>query len=266
LNKRSTPRKTGGEIAVGTMGKFMGSVRGLLTFAVHRGFIASSPYAAELFKMKGKKGPKNKYRDFAPEELSKLFGSAIYNSTEDFKLTSNWWMPLLGLYTGARQGELVMLTPQDLKTEDGVRYFNVTSTDEREVKNGWSERKIPVHDKLIELGLLEFVHKMRRSRTLFPDVTASDNPQAAYSRRFARLLDRLDMADPKLVYHSFRHTFISKMREANVSKEHRMAITGHADEDAHDGYGQRAPLKVLGPEMQKLDYGIDWSELIKPTQ
>jgi integrase len=265
LHKRITPRK--GRLSASSMAKYMGNVSALLNFAVARDYIAASPYRSELFKIKKKKGPKDGYRDFTSDEIRKLFGSADYNKAEDFRQTSNWWLPLLGLYTGARRAELVALTPQDIRTEDGVKYINIRSTDERDIKNGWSERKVPIHNKLVELGFLDLVHQKRRSKFLFPDLMETcERPAPAYSNRFARLLDRLAMADPKLVFHSFRHTFITHMRVARVSKDDRIAITGHADEDVHDHYGQRPPVKVLGPEMQKLDYGIDWASLLKPAQ
>lgn len=274
--KTSTPNKAqaGTTYSVESIRKHFSAIKMLMEYALQRHYIDRSPYQAGLFNEKARPGDKENYRSFTSEELKKLFGSAQFNDRRHFKQTSHWWMPVLGLFTGARQGELVLLTVDDVQHENGTDYLMVTSTDEHDIKNKWSKRKIPLHPTLVELGFLDFVaqHRKRKGKHLFPDLKKNPrgegirNPQATYSRRFARLLDKLDMKDPLLVYHSFRHTFITYMRQATprVSTDDIMAMTGHIGDDVHSKYGERPPVWILAPEMAKLDYGLDWKELLKP--
>ena len=55
------------------------------------------------------------------------------------------WLPLLGLWTGARLEELGGLRVEDVKESDGVPYLFIRATDERRLKNVGSERKVPLH-------------------------------------------------------------------------------------------------------------------------
>lgn len=274
--KTSTPNKAkeGTTYSVESIRKHFSAINMLMLYAQQRHYIDRSPYQAGLFTEKARPGDKENYRSFETEELKKLFGSAQFNDHQHFKKTSHWWVPLLGLFTGARQGELVLLTVDDVLHENGTDYLLVTSTDEHDIKNKWSKRKIPIHPTLIELGFLDFVaqHRKKKAKHLFPDLKKNkkgeviNNPQATYSRRFARLLDTLELKDPLLVYHSFRHTFITYMRQATprVSTPDIMAMTGHIADDVHSKYGERPPVWILAPEMAKLNYGLDWKALLKP--
>lgn len=121
----------------------------------------------------GKVGGKaNSYKPFTPEDLVALFGSSQYQNRE-FKKDSHYWLPLLGLFTGIRLGELVQLRLQDIFEEDGVLIFNVTEDDNDglTVKTDAAKRRIPVHSFLLQLGLQEYISflKNRRAERLLPD-------------------------------------------------------------------------------------------------
>jgi len=72
-------------------------------------------------------------------------------------------VPLIGLYSGMRLGEIIQLYVVDVKLEDAIYYFNVTPSpsdetgpDVKSVKNLSSIRIVPVHSELIKLGLFVF--------------------------------------------------------------------------------------------------------------
>lgn len=68
-----------------------------------------------------------------------------------------YWLPLLGLHTGARINELCQLKLTDIKqTPAGVWYIDINDgADDQSVKNSNSVRNVPLHPLLIQLGLLE---------------------------------------------------------------------------------------------------------------
>ncbi len=74
------------------------------------------------------------------------------------------WLPLVGLLTGARLGELVYLQPCDVRAENGVYIADLTGqlgqpgrTTRRQLKTVNSRRYVVLHAELIRLGFLEWV-------------------------------------------------------------------------------------------------------------
>jgi integrase len=55
------------------------------------------------------------------------------------------WLPLLGLWTGARLEELGGLRVEDVKQEGSIPYIFIRATDGRRLKNKGSERRVPSH-------------------------------------------------------------------------------------------------------------------------
>jgi integrase len=160
-----------------------------------------------------------------------------------------YWLPLIGLHTGMRINEIAQLVLADVGWHDGIACFHVTDDDADEaqgrrakrVKTDAGRRMVPVHDALVSLGLLDYVHTVRQDghKVLFPELSdGRDGPGQPASKYFARYCDRVRLRDPGLVFHSFRHGAVGRMRSAGIAKELRMVVVGHsAAEDTHDGYG-----------------------------
>ncbi|UOA08127.1 hypothetical protein KKZ03_18190 [Methylobacter sp. S3L5C] len=80
-----------------------------------------------------------------------------------------FWLPMLGLFTGGRVNEICQLNPQTDILKDsvsGLWYLNLTEDDSGEgliksSKNKHSLRKVPIHSKLIECGLLDYVNRVK---------------------------------------------------------------------------------------------------------
>jgi len=123
-----------------------------------------------------------KQRAFSKVELKRLFEGAEYAAfAADPKLAAQYWLPLIGLYTGARVNEICQLNPQcDVREDEGIWFFDFNEdsiSDERvtkSVKTEGSRRKTPVHSKLIDLGFLEYVNRVKKqgSHILFPPLHA----------------------------------------------------------------------------------------------
>lgn len=109
-------------------------------------------------------------RPWKPEELAKLFGQPLFTS---YELPKEWragkaaayWVPLIGLYTGARISELAQLRPGDVSTSGPVPHISITDAGEgQQVKTSASVRTIPIHPELVRLGLLEYAEAMQEAR------------------------------------------------------------------------------------------------------
>ena len=200
---------------------------------------------------KKKKGPK-KRRPFTDEELRIVFAPATLGvSTQPSPYM--FWVPIIGVHTGMRINEIAQLDLADLVVRDGIPCFNVTDqpdpeeeaelleAEEKSVKTEAAKRLVPVHERLIDLGLLEYAKALRLAgyTRLFPDLIGGrDGPGQPASKQFGRYCDRIKLKDSKLVFHSFRHGAVGRMRSQRVPKELRKVVIGHSLlEETHDDYG-----------------------------
>ena len=112
------------------------------------------------------------YEPFSPEDLSALFNSEEYGANS-FKKASQFWLPLLGLYTGARIDEPASMLLKDIVKEGDIWAFYMSGDDANGGgKNAYAPRWLPIHPQLITLGFLEYVQVLKdegHSR-LFPDI------------------------------------------------------------------------------------------------
>ena len=85
------------------------------------------------------------------------------------------------------------------------------------------------------LGFARYLEVMRKRDPrgkLFPDIRPGRHSiSAAWSKWFGRYVDGIGLTDSRLVFHSFRHTFITAARRV-MDEETRNKITGHTSENA----------------------------------
>lgn len=111
-------------------------------------------------------------RALRTEELKRLFGGPEMASfAADQQKQHMFWLPHLGLYTGARVNELCQLNPKVDVLQDeqsGIWYLNITEKSEaadnvkKRVKTKSSRRKVPLHSALIAMGFLDYVASLKK--------------------------------------------------------------------------------------------------------
>lgn len=210
---------------------------------------------------------------FEPEHLNQIF-STVIACTGKSRLSSSgkrtdspaeYWLPLLGLYTGARISELCQLHLSDFGcTPGGTWYidFNERTPDKRlktphgkaRGKASPSLRIVPVHPILLELGLPEWISALRDAgyQRFFPELIYSHDK--GYSKDmvkwFSGLLKDLGYArDSSLTFHSFRHTFVNAL-PASTPERLGNQLTGH---DRGSSVRSKTYAKDVAPE-QALDH------------
>ena len=86
-----------------------------------------------------------------------------------------YWLPRLGMYTGARLEELCQLHTGDIKQLDGIYYLDINdSRADQQLKNLQSPRIIPLHNSLIDAGFVEYIaglNKYAADGLVFPELT-----------------------------------------------------------------------------------------------
>lgn len=168
---------------------------------------------------------------FTVDELTRLFGAAEHAQGR-YKTTYSYWLPLMGLLTGARLNELCQLHLSDFEVVGGIHCINIRDAEDgQRVKNKSARRLVPIHDKLIEVGLVRYVERLRAlgHERLFPALELTkDGYGKLPSRWFGRFKERCGIVEKHTkVFHSFRHTFISSLLNSDVPETAIAPIVGH---------------------------------------
>lgn len=160
------------------------------------------------------------YEYLEASDLNKIFSNLTLNA--DVEKPWQFWLVVLGLYTGARIGELASLKPEYFSEKNGIKVMHLAGT-----KTLASERDLPIHKDLIELGLIEFVTTRRDKKTLF-DLRMSDQNGAGAqcSRWFSEYKQKLGLKEMQK-FHSFRHTLVDHLIQVGAGFEPRCQYIGH---------------------------------------
>jgi integrase len=184
---------------------------------------------------------------FTPKELALIFNSAKYVDGKHNR-TYEHWLPLLGLYLGARLGELSQLRISDIYTEDRTWLIDFNDDDDKTLKTINSHRQVPVHKTLIRLGFIKYVqylqdlYKRRQLKTdlLFPDIVKGrDGYGHNTSKAFDRYLTALEIKAEGKSFHSLRHTFADERKQREENPAMTAELMGHEiDNETLGRYGK----------------------------
>lgn len=246
----------------------MKNLSAIFNFAVREQLLDTNP-ANHIPQLKVKRNKKGRV-PFNHDELKKLFSTPIYTGCKDDEHSYNvpgenkprrhrFWVPLIALYTGMRLNEICQLFTDDIECINGIHVIHVRVDEDetKTLKTDHSERIIPIHKNLIEIGFLEYVNKIKaQNKTqLFPDLSASarDSLSDNFSKWFNRFLTASNLKRAGLCFHSFRHTFRDECRAHNINKEIAATLGGWKhSEDVMDDYGMGYDLKVLQDAINKI--------------
>ena len=143
------------------------------------------------------------------------------------------WLVLMGMFTGARLNEICQLYLDDIILEADVPYLTITGArDDQSLKNPSSERQLPIHSHLIEMGFEDFVALRIRQGAdrLFPEFKHSEANH--YSHKASKWFNRTFKSKllggfQDKVFHSFRHSFATLLQRNDVPPEIISQLLGH---------------------------------------
>lgn len=252
-----------------TAEKYLNMARAFMNWCETEGFIEKVPGKKISVEYKVKEKPR---LPFTQDELKTLFSSPIWRGcysharrsrpgTMIFK-NAYYWIPLIAVYTGMRCGEIVQLRHMDIHTSEGIAYFDVNDDHQKKLKTKYSRRRIPIHPRLQEWGLTDFLaerNKGKPEERIFKEISISTqgDPSNAFSKAFARYMKDIGLKNKKLTFHSFRHTVPDALDNASVPEAHKHAMMGHADKSSSAQYGIGAAIPVLFVSMSKIGYAFE---------
>lgn len=220
-------------------------------------------------KRSGGSGKVKSYLPFNDEELKLLFHSESYKSNS-FKKASHFWLPLLGLYTGARLEELAGLHLSSFSTVEGFPAMRLSDRDTTdEGKNEHAPRDVPIHPQLIQAGLLAYVDQLRTEghSRLFPEIGAAARDGFAkratvdftdYRRSVG--VGRDEGVRSRKVFHSFRSTLAGRLFPLTPDADLRRRLLGHAAKDVHAGTYLGAigiPMERATEVISRVAFGLE---------
>lgn len=114
---------------------------------------------------------------YTDAQLAKLFNSDDYNQGLH-KHPFQHWVPLIGLFTGARANEICQLFTSDIRKdgETGIWVFDFNENEpektRKSLKQAFHARTFPIHKQLIALDILDFAdcQRKRGEQRLFPEL------------------------------------------------------------------------------------------------
>lgn len=275
---RDRKEPDGPPMAPKTVNKKLSHIRGFLVW-LRRGNYIRTDLAPMLYDAPVDETQTASYQPFTRAELKSLFES------EEFRHPATpwrYWLPVLGLYTGARLDELCQLFVADVRPYQAdpddppsphtcLHITRAISPEDKaklpegegkSLKTADSERWIPLHPKLIELGFLAFVDAQRAAGhvRLFPDL--SYDAKNGYARKASRWFQDFTRSQgvyqPRTkVFHSFRGTLNRALQRTKMEETMRETLLGHKPQSVNrQNYGN-----ILGPEhvlehLGLVDFGV----------
>ena len=245
-------------------------------WGVRQGILSSNPFSGMKFSVKKQSRSRN---PFTADELRKILHPETY-----FQYTTKfehpfmpnrstlqmpyYWIFLLGIFSGMRTNEMCQLRLIDIKKVSNIWFMFVEDSGETKVKTESAVRKVPVHPQLIQLGFVDYVSKLKRSKKerLFWELKEErDGYASKVSRHFnERFLPAVGVWEKytKVLYCT-RHTFINKLYSEKVDENVIRSLIGHEKGFTMKYYGGEpfSPERLL-EEISKVSYSkINWKRL-----
>ena len=224
---------------------------------------------------------KDKKESFTDDDLHLIFNPKTYlpaifeNPLSRIKYPY-YFIPILGVFTGARLEELCMCRTKDIMKVKGVWVYRIREEgeygdEETIVKNPYSERDIPLHPILTDtLGFIKYVKMIEKigHNRVFHELTkiGSGRFQQNVGKFFnERYLKKIGIKDGvrKVSFHSFRHSVETHLTNQNVNPRFVDYLQGHSSKDT----GGNIYMKGIKPDVllkecvSKIDWGIGWQKL-----
>ncbi|MBU8977652.1 site-specific integrase [Lysobacter sp. MMG2] len=239
-------------LAANSVNAYYQAIRSFFAWVELHDHVRSSP-ATVLKDVKRGRASEDR-KPFDDADLSAYFAML---KLEREKRPFLYWIPYILAFSGCRLGEAAQLRKQDIRQESGLWVFDINEAEGRRLKNESSPRLVPVHPRLVELGLLEHISQLPPGFLWPADMrTPADPTRSAVDKLqklLARHLRRAGITDPKkTAAHSFRHTIPARLKALSVPEYQIADILGHENESMSTGrYGTTTDIQRLA-EVVKL--------------
>jgi integrase len=272
-------------ISAANANAYLGNFSTFMNWCVSEELIGRNP--ARGLRLPDEIAKRDKRHPFSPDQLKLIFGAPLYTGCQDGERgysevgperprNARFWVPLIALHTGMRLNEICQLDTTDIRSIDNIPCIVITKssmigTTDKTLKTGASDRIMPLHPTLIELGLVAYAtgkHKGREKK-LFGDIDSGSRGvrAVAFSKWFTQFIRAAGAQKDRTSFHSFRHNFRDELRIARVDHDIGMALGGWVggpspSSAASESYGHGHRVMALFDAISRLRFAdIDLSHL-----
>jgi integrase len=235
---------------------------GLFNWAVKETWIAATPFSG--LSVHDPVDDAERRDPFTLDQLTKLFAKSPWGApwVAGGERPGAYWVPLLCLFHGLRNGEAAGLRVEDIGEEDGVSVIRIRAYEGKALKTKGARGSLPVHPELLRLGFLAFVAERRGAgvELLFPEGTANNRGQigAKLAERFSAHVKGLGFTGRRLGTHSFRHNFEDRLRAAELAERTALALARRTEPGSSSVYGSGLSARQKLEAITKITYpGLD---------
>jgi integrase len=255
---KATPsdKREGRVLDFDTIGRTVSNLRQFSQWAVARHLLEVDFCRKLVVERPNDDGSGKDREPYSPADL-KLIVVALRDEPE-FKR----WFALVGLHTGMRLSEIEQLEFTDLDDHNGRKHFHVHRESQygyrKSTKTESSIRKVPIHDSLIRLGLLDWVASRAKQ--------SKDGriwPKHRYGRWWnEEFTPTIGVKTATKVFHSFRHGMEDALTAATPNQKAVDRIMGHF----RNGMGARYGDKYLSSEESRVIDEVRFNVDLSPLQ
>lgn len=231
-----------------TLNYYVVSISQVFRWARKRGKLTTeNPFGDQMYP----EGTDTGWEPFTDDELKTLIGS--FQQPLSGALP---WATVISLYSGLRINEIAQLDNSDIQQKDGVWYFDLKKGDGKLLKSKAAHRKVPIHSRLVEYGLLDLAKKAAKG-PLWPELPRGNpdrKPGKRLSQMFGGYREKLGLTRERTAFHSLRKNFGTALDEAGVLPSDREAVLGHSRGFSFDVYSSGPGLKRLQEVIEKVEY------------
>lgn len=233
-----------------TVNRYLAALGGFSDYLVANDYISENVMVGQYLELDR---TKKTVFPFSDDQVKAIFASPLFHKCGGDKAEHEagkieirdwrYWLPWIALYSGARLGEMAQMMTADVRELHGIWIFHITREGgDKTTKTEGSQRVVPVHSRLIELGFLKYHARMVAlgKERLFPEIKpdargfVSGEPSGFYGDYLTAIGVKTDKSRN---FHSFRHTATDAWRRAGYLDEQFNMLLGHTKASTTGRYG-----------------------------
>jgi integrase len=223
--------------------------------AIHAGLFERKFFNGQDVTMKKPRKTKLRNEGWLEDELKNLWSSDVFRVKDKKHPDANYWVPVIVALSGARLSEVTGMRVPDVAKRHGLWTFYLARL---QGKTEDSRRIIPIPQKIIDLGWLDYIKTRPKDGPLFEDASAK-----VMSQWFGRVRANIGLTRKGCDLHAFRHHMATLLGDLGAPERISHYITGHAAPNVGGTYG-KIELATALRFMDKVDLGIEIPKWQRP--
>ena len=230
---------------------------------------------------KTKKSEKKPHQPYSNEQLLEMFNPKHTYFKEH---PDAFWACMIALFTGARANSAITLQYDDVFEKDGIWCIQfIENHPIKHLKNEASERIVPIHPQLLDLGFVDYVKRRQTALNakgtdfIFPKCqTKSGTYNSRYTvRMILNFLQKIGVKSgtkDSYDFHSFRKNASIAMQNAGIIATYINDIIGWEGKNTMEQSYSNHTLAQIKTEMEKFNYNFlsghfaKWKEIMKKAK